>query len=139
MCFRSCRPIRPTRVVNPPFLSLSEPRQFLIPVGRRLTTRDGSFDGVVAITFTPAALRAFFRTIDVGRGGAVWVLHPDGSVLVREPSDANPIGEKSLNNPIFKAAQASAAGIVEGPVAANGRFISPASALSKRKPTIAHC
>ena len=51
-------------VVNPPFLSLSEPKQFVIPVGRRLTTKDGAFDGLVAITFTPAALREFFGTID---------------------------------------------------------------------------
>jgi signal transduction histidine kinase len=108
-------------VVNPPFLSLSEPKQFIIPVGRRLTTKDGAFDGVVAITFTPAALRAFFRTIDVGNGGAVWVLHPSGSVLVREPSDANPIGESSVSNPIFTAAQASAAGVVDGPLAPDGR------------------
>ena len=107
-------------VVNPPFLSLSEPKQFIIPVARRLTTKDGAFDGIVAITFTPAALRAFFRTIDVGNGGAVWVMHPSGSVLVREPSDANPIGESSVSNPIFTAAQAAAAGVVDRPLATDG-------------------
>ena len=76
-------------VVDTPFVTITEPKHFVIPVGRRLTTRAGAFDGIVAITFTLDALRAFLRTIDVGTGGAVWVLHPDGFVLVREPSAAD--------------------------------------------------
>ena len=123
-------------VVDPPFLSLSEPRQFVIPVARRLTTRHGAFDGIVAITFTPAALRAFFRTIDVGRGGAVWVLHPDGSVLVREPSDSNPIGERAVSNPIVTAAQTATAGVVDGPLAANGPFMLSAFRVSDHPPLV---
>jgi signal transduction histidine kinase len=108
-------------VVDTPFLTVTEPKRLLIPVGRRLTTQDGTFDGIVTITFTPAALRDFFRTVDVGSGGAVWVLHPDGFVLVREPSSSNPIGEPSLANPIFQAAQHGAvAGVVEGPVTPGG-------------------
>jgi len=108
-------------VVDTPYLVNTEPKQYLIPVGRRLTTRDGTFDGIVAITFTPAALRGFFRTVDVGSGGAVWVLHPDGFVLVHEPSGTDPIGESSVSNPIFKGAtQHAEGGVVEGVVSGGG-------------------
>src|SRR3954468_20282225 len=97
-------------VLNTPFLTVTEPKQYVIPVGRRLTTRSGAFDGIITITFTPAALRTFFRTraelgtfiraLHVVARDAVSVLHPDGFVLVLEPSTANPIGESSAANPI---------------------------------------
>ncbi|MCU1382965.1 MAG: hypothetical protein JWL71_1662 [Acidobacteria bacterium] len=123
-------------VVNPPFLSVTEPRQFIIPVGRRLTTSDGAFDGIVAISFTPDALRAFFRTIDVGAAGAVSVLHPDGFVLIREPSSANPIGESSKANPIFTAAQRSHAGVVEGPLPPDAAVMVTAFRVTDTPPLI---
>jgi signal transduction histidine kinase len=108
-------------VVDTPYRARVGPKDFVIPVGRRLTTKEGAFDGIIAITFTPAALRGFLRSIDVGAGGAVWVMHPDGFVLVREPSGSNPIGESSRTNPIFKAAQIGRAeGVVEQPVVENG-------------------
>jgi signal transduction histidine kinase len=107
-------------IVDRPFLTVVGQKQFIIPVGRRLTTKDGGFDGMVVITFSPAALRQFFRTIDVGRDGAVWVLHPDGSVIVREPSGTNPIGEPSAGNLIFQAAQRAREGIVDGTVTPGG-------------------
>jgi signal transduction histidine kinase len=124
-------------VVDTPYLVNTDPKQYLIPVGRRLTTRSGAFDGIVAITFTPAALRGFFHTIDVGSGGAVWVLHPDGIVLVREPSGTNPIGESSTSNPIFKAAlHASAAGVFEGVVSEGGPVMLSAYRVTDAPPLI---
>ncbi|MGH9144017.1 MAG: cache domain-containing sensor histidine kinase, partial [Vicinamibacterales bacterium] len=124
-------------VVDTPFLSNAQPRQFLIPVGRRLTTRNGAFAGIVAITLTPAALREFFRTVDVGLGGAVWVLHPGGFVLFREPSSANPLGESAASNPIFKAAmQRAAAGVVHGPIAPNGPQLLSAYRVTGMPPLI---
>jgi signal transduction histidine kinase len=88
-------------VVDTPFLTISEPRQYLIPVGRRLTKSDGTFDGIVVATFSPAVSQGFLRTVDVGRGGGVWAFHPDGFVLFREPSTTNPTGESAAGNPVF--------------------------------------
>jgi hypothetical protein len=108
-------------VVSTPFLSVSEPRQFLIPIARRLTTPDGGFDGVLAATFIPAQRRGLFQSINVGERGAVWVFHPDGFVLFREPSATNPIGASATANPIFQAAQQSKSrGTIDGPVVAGG-------------------
>jgi signal transduction histidine kinase len=125
-----------TFVVDTPFITITEPKHFVIPVGRRLTTKAGAFDGIVAITFTPEALRTFLRTIDVGSRGAVWVLHPDGFVLVREPSGADPIGESSRTNPIFTAAQGSTAGVVDGPLVPGGPAMLSAFRVSASPPLV---
>jgi signal transduction histidine kinase len=123
-------------VVDTPYRAVAGSNEILIPVGRRLTTKDGAFDGIVVITFTPAALRDFLRTIDVGTSGAVWVLHPDGFVLVREPSATNPIGESSRANPIFQAAQRAAAGTIEAPIVPGGPVMLSGFHVSATPPLI---
>ncbi len=108
--------------IDTPFLSLREPRLYLIPIGRRLSDEHGAFAGAIVATLMPAAPRGFFRTVDVGRRGSVWVFHPDGFVLFREPSGENPIGQSVRDNPIFAASarSAGAAGVLEGPVDRDG-------------------
>ncbi len=59
--------------------------QWLIPLGRRLPSPDGKFAGTVVATLEPALLHEFYRTVDVGQSGMIWVLHPAGFVLFREP------------------------------------------------------
>ena len=61
--------------------------------------------GSIVASFIPAAPRGFFRTIDVGKTGAVWVFHPDGVVLFREPSTTDPLGDDAADNPIFAAGE----------------------------------
>ena len=73
--------------------------------------------------------------MDVG-AGAVWVLHPDGFVVVREPSTADPIGQSSLANPIFKAAKASTAGVLEGAVTPGGPVMLSAFRVSTEPPLV---
>jgi signal transduction histidine kinase len=92
-------------VVDAPLQTAADPKAFVIPMGRRLTTRDGRFDGMVVVTFRPAAPRDFFRTIDLGRQDALWVFHPDGFIIFHEPSDASRTGEPAIGNPIFEAAR----------------------------------
>ena len=94
-------------VAGTPFRTLPtgpNPSQLIIPIGRRLTNADGKAEGVVVASFIPAEARGFFRSIDVGQRGTVWVFHPDGVVLFREPSDQDAIGESARDNPIFAAA-----------------------------------
>ena len=91
-------------VVDTPFPARSSPRRMLIPLGRRLV-RDGKFDGMVIVTLTPEDHRSFFKTMEVGAEGIVWVFHPDGVLLFREPSSDDPIGEPAHGNPVFEAAR----------------------------------
>ncbi len=108
-------------VVDRPFLTVVDPRQYVIPIGRRLTTDEGRFDGIVVAVLFPERYRDFFRTPDVGRTGITWVFHPDGVVLFREPSATNPINEAAADNPILLSALRSGTeGIVNGPVHPGG-------------------
>ncbi|MGQ0649232.1 MAG: ATP-binding protein [Gemmatimonadaceae bacterium] len=89
-------------VASTPFRAIYRPDQALvIPLGRRLTTAGGAFDGGIVATFVPDSLREFFRTIDVGEGGTVTVFHADGFVVFREPSVRNPIGESAVGDPLL--------------------------------------
>jgi two-component system, NtrC family, sensor kinase len=97
---------RDVLVADTPFRAVvgSQP-PMLMPLGRRLVRADGSFDGAVVATFRPEASRKFFRAVDLGRDGVLWVFHPDGFVLFREPSATNPLGDRAHGNPIFEAAR----------------------------------
>jgi hypothetical protein len=108
-------------VVSTPFLSITTPRRYLIPIGRRLMKDGGKFDGTLVATLVPDAYREFFRTVDVGRDGIIWVFHPTGIVLFREPSNSDPIGQPAADNPIMLAAQTSTGqGVIDGRLETNG-------------------
>jgi signal transduction histidine kinase/ActR/RegA family two-component response regulator len=106
-------------VLDRPFLSVSEPKHYILPVGRPLTTPDGRFDGIVVATLLPETYRAFFRTLEVG-SGVITVLHPEGVVLFREPSQRNPINEAAAGNPLLALGKSQRAGIVHGPLVHGG-------------------
>jgi hypothetical protein len=120
-------------VVGPPFLTISDPKQLLIPFGRRLVDTDGRFLGGIVATAIPEEGRSLFRTANVGEHGTVWIFHPNGLVLFREPSTANPTGESALDNPLFKAAlRHDGPGTLRGPLeAGGGEFISGFQRLSR--------
>jgi PAS domain S-box-containing protein len=76
--------------------------QWVIPFGRRLVDADGAFAGAIVATLEPRRLRGFYRTIDVGREGFILVLHPDRSILFREPSrTGDTTGELAHENPLL--------------------------------------
>ena len=64
--------------------------QLVIPFGRKLQDPDGRFAGALVATLEPERLRGFYRTIDVGTKGYIWVMHPVWGVLFREPSPVVP-------------------------------------------------
>ena len=107
-------------VVDRPFLSLTPPRQYLIPIGRRLVDPSGHFDGAVVVTLLPESYRDFFRTLDLGPGGTITVLHPEGVVLFLEPSAGGAINEPASDSPLLEHARASGNGTFEGPMRRGG-------------------
>jgi signal transduction histidine kinase len=109
-------------IVDTPYRSPLDNKTYLIPIGRRLTDPSGSFKGAVVATYLPDAPRGFFRTVDLGDHGFISVLHPDGYVVFREPSSADPIGLPASGDAVFEAAKrGNAEGIVHGPLAPHGR------------------
>jgi signal transduction histidine kinase/ActR/RegA family two-component response regulator len=76
-------------IADQPFRSLRDGR-IIIPIGRRLVAADGSFQGIVVATLIPEMFRGFYKSVDVGRDGVIWVIHPTGLVFFREPSTGDP-------------------------------------------------
>jgi signal transduction histidine kinase len=113
-------PDRDELIVGPPMRAVVEPYGYLIPLARRLHARDGRVEGLVVASFFPDALREFFRTIDVGTAGTVWVFHPTGIVLVHEPSPVDPLGEPTSGNLVFEASAEQPQGVYRGPIVADG-------------------
>ena len=96
--------------------------EMLIPLGRRLEGPADTFQGVAVATLRLQQLREFYRSIDVGPGGLIRILHPDGQVLFREPSSREPIGDPALEDPVYLAYRAGKAdGLLNEESGPNGR------------------
>ena len=107
-------------LVDLPFQSRSDPKGYVIPIGVRLEKRDGTFDGIVVATLVPDDDRGFFRTVNVGRLGSVSVLHSAGAVIIREPSEIDPGGERAESQAILEAARAGS-DVIRGPIEPGGQ------------------
>ncbi|MBA2303675.1 MAG: hypothetical protein H0W08_13695 [Acidobacteria bacterium] len=94
-------------IVDDPFLSPLYKGRFLLPVGLRLETAQGQFDGLAVSVVLPDAFRAFFRTMDIGDDGIIWVIHPNAAVLFREPSKTDRLGETAADHPVVLAARSA--------------------------------
>jgi hypothetical protein len=121
-----------------PFQSRLSRTLVMIPLGRRLTDDQGRFAGIIVATLIPAELRSFFRAVDVGRGGAIWLFHPAGLLLAREPSVEDPMGQSTASNSIFLAAQKSGrSGVLVGRVDAKGPVLISGYRVMLEPPMIA--
>ena len=93
----------------------------VIPFGRKLQGADGKFAGALVATLEPERLRDFYRTIDVGTKGYIWVMHPVWGVLFREPSPTNSTDAATANNPLVARLKDTApSGFVRGPFEPGG-------------------
>jgi signal transduction histidine kinase/CheY-like chemotaxis protein len=107
-------------VIDTPFWSPGGKR-YVLPIGRRLATSSGAFDGIVVTAYTPEVYEAFFNSVDVGRKGVISVFHPDGVVLFRGRSGANQVGQRAEGDPLLAAAkQTGSKAIVKGPLTPGG-------------------
>jgi hypothetical protein len=70
--------------VAPPYLSATGDRS-LTAVCRRLTNPDGSFAGVVTAPIDQSYFNKLYRSVDLGNGGSISLMHIEGRLLAREP------------------------------------------------------
>ena len=107
-------------IVDAPFLSPVHGR-YVLPVARRLTTTDGGFDGIAAAVVIPEqAFREFVQTLVLGEQGALWIFHPAGIVVFREPSGIDAVGEQASDHPMFVASRNGVEGILKAPISPDG-------------------
>jgi signal transduction histidine kinase len=110
-----------TVVVSAPFLGANSGTTGFILSRRR--TRNGAFDGVVAVTFSPRYFETFYRTIlDDPGASAAGLVRTDGALLVRFPQVSSGPVRIPASNPILMAVGAGRdAGVFEGQSDADGK------------------
>ena len=106
--------------IDRPYPARVTPGAYVLPLARRLVNDAGRFAGLVVAVVAPERYRTFIETIDVGADGSITVLHLDGVVLFREPSENNPINETATDHPLLKLALERDAGVVRGPLTQDG-------------------
>jgi PAS domain S-box-containing protein len=107
-------------VADTPFRSIRDDHMF-IPLGRRVTSADGAFVGIVIATLEPDGLRGFYRSVNVGPNGIIQVLHPTGLVLLQEPSQGELIGRSVGDTALLRAQREKPEqGMIRGPFEAGG-------------------
>ncbi len=70
--------------INEPIITRTERRPALV-FSRRLSRKDGSFDGVVTAIVTLEALQSAYAAISLGERSALRLTLEDGSVVVQQP------------------------------------------------------
>ncbi len=93
--------------------------EILVPLGRRITSLDGSFKGAVIATLELERLRDFYRSLEIGKSGIISILRPDGQLLFRHPQ-AN-LGMLPADHPLLHLPAVYTANAVHmGPLEAEG-------------------
>jgi hypothetical protein len=108
-----------------PFVSVAFRSQMTGQLGftvSRSRLTDGRFDGVVVVTFSPAAFQKFYETIALDPSVATAALvRTDGSLLVRYPELASR-GRIPAGSPLLRASAAADSGVYTGSSVLDGVF-----------------
>ncbi len=107
-------------VFDVPFTNPRRPERWIVPVGRRLTTADGRFTGVVVQVITPENFQPFFHAIRIGEEGVIKLFHPSGALIVQRPALGTPPPEGRLADPLFARIGPGASGLDRGPLTPGG-------------------
>jgi diguanylate cyclase (GGDEF)-like protein len=70
-------------------------------VARRLTNPDGSFAGIVSALIDPRYFSSTYRSINLGEGAAVLLMHRNGRLLVREPNVERAFERSFASSPLL--------------------------------------
>ncbi len=87
--------------IAPPYRSASGDKWFTA-ASRRLSAADGSFAGIVTAPIDQSYFTKLYRSIDLGKGGSIVLLHREGRLLAREPERADAPGTSFSDSPLFR-------------------------------------
>lgn len=74
----------------------------VVVMSKRLSRKDGSFDGVVVMALDMAYFRDLFSGLALGEDGVISLYSDDGVTYMRVPYDASFIGREISNRPNFQ-------------------------------------
>lgn len=95
---------------------------WIIPLSRRLNHADGSFAGVLLATLEVEHFNDLYRTVEVGRDGAIILMLRPGTLLTRMPFDERLINRDFSDSEIFRSLlPVSPSGYLEAPSRIDGR------------------
>ena len=86
--------------ISPPYKSAVADKWFTA-ASRRLNNPDGSFAGIVTAPLDQSYFTKIYRSIDLGRGGSVLLLHREGGILAREPERKDAVGKSFVDSPLL--------------------------------------
>ena len=86
--------------ISPPYRSAAGDKWFTA-ASRRLNNPDGSFAGIVTAPLDQSYFLKLYRSIDLGKGGSVSLLHREGRLLAREPESKDSIGKSFADIPLL--------------------------------------
>ncbi len=86
--------------IAPPYRSAASDR-WLSAVSRRLNNPDGSFAGVVTAPIDQSYFNQLYRSVDLGKGGSIILLHRGGQILARQPVATGAIGKSFADGPLL--------------------------------------
>ena len=86
--------------ISPPYRSAAGDKWFTA-ASRRLNNPDGSFAGIVTAPLDQSYFTKIYRSIDLGHGGSIVLLHRDGRILAREPEKKEAIGRSFADGPLL--------------------------------------
>ncbi|WP_128924041.1 sensor domain-containing diguanylate cyclase [Bradyrhizobium guangxiense] len=87
--------------VGRPVKSLLE-GEWVVTLSRRFNKPDGSFGGVVLATISSNYLAHFYEQFEIGRNSSAALVHGDGLIIARNPSNDKFVGRSVADGPLFR-------------------------------------
>ncbi|PIT01163.1 diguanylate cyclase [Bradyrhizobium nitroreducens] len=87
--------------VGHPVKSLLE-GEWVVTLSRRFNKPDGSFGGVVLATISSGYLAHFYEQFEIGRNSSAALVHGDGLIIARNPSNDKFVGRSVADTPLFR-------------------------------------
>jgi PAS domain S-box-containing protein len=97
--------------------------QAAVEFSRRLEDEDGQFAGVVTATVNLEDLTQYYRAVNVGMGSAIQLMRDDGTLLARNPTTPDAIGQRF---PLLAGAAIATASRLVNPIDGQADFIAVA-------------
>jgi len=97
----------------------SNDSRIVVPLARVIRTPNSEFEGLAIANFAPEQLRDFYRSVDIGEHGVLWLLKAPDGILLREPPGDEP-EDRTWPASVAVEVEPGRSGVADGPIASGG-------------------